>query len=186
MRLFLAIEIDAAVRAELCALQARLRDAVPDARVRWSPPESFHLTVLFLGELDAVQLPGVDEAAAQIALETAPFRFAIGGASAFPRVGSLRTLFASVTQGAEDWTTLVRRAEPWFAPMGVARNGGLVPHLTLGRVKDAPDDGPLRAALAKCIPEPIGQTAIGLTLIESILEKSGAVYQIRGFWPFRG
>lgn len=50
MRLFIAIEIDDAVRANLAEFQRELR--ATGAQVRWVRPEAMHLTLAFLGEVD--------------------------------------------------------------------------------------------------------------------------------------
>lgn len=185
MRLFLAIELEASVRDGLARVRSALERTGVDAR--WSSPESLHLTVLFLGELDAAALPGVEEACAAVASETSPFRFRVRGASGFPKRGPLKTLWMGLDEGAEEWAALVRRAEPWFVPMGVARNGGLVPHVTLGRVRSGGDDPSLRAALEALGREEAGaQSARGLTLVRSVLDRSGATYQNLGFHPFEG
>ncbi len=186
MRLFLAIELDESLLAGLEEVQARLQEAAPDASVRWSSRDNFHLTVLFLGEMSEDQLPAIQDMCGTIASETSDFRIRIAGGSAFPKPGSgrpLKTLWVGVTEGAKDWKALVRRAEPWFTPLGVAKNEGLVPHITLGRVKD--ESQTLVEALAVERETEIGaQQATALALIESTLTPEGALYTNRGRWPF--
>lgn len=186
MRLFLAIELDESLLAGLEEVQARLQEAAPDASVRWSSRDNFHLTVLFLGEMSEDQLPAIQDMCGTIASETSDFRIRIAGGSAFPKPGSgrpLKTLWVGVTEGAKDWKALVRRAEPWFTPLGVAKNEGLVPHITLGRVKD--ESVALTEALAVERETEIGaQQATALALIESTLTPEGALYTNRGRWPF--
>lgn len=53
MRLFIAIPLSAAVEAELKQLTARLRPLAPD--LRWSLPESWHITLQFLGSTNEEQ-----------------------------------------------------------------------------------------------------------------------------------
>lgn len=183
MRLFVAVELLDAVRASVADLQTRLQAAGGEvAQVRWVEPANFHLTVKFLGDLPNALLPNVEAACAEVAAGSPPFDFAVRGAGAFPKQGPLKTLWAGVDRsGAEAWKTLVRRAEPFFVPFGVAREGGLAPHVTLGRVKSAtPDqDKALRAALAAEAQTHCGaQTAARLTLIQSTLDPRGAVYTI--------
>ena len=184
MRLFLGIELEPAVRTGVLAVQTRLSESGGD--VRWSASDNLHLTVLFLGEHTPPALAGIEEASSQIAAETEPFRIRVGGTSAFPKRGPLKTLFVGLTEGVSEWMALVERAEPWFAPMGVARHGGLVPHVTLGRVRSDRDDAALRSALAQEARAEAGvQTVAGMVLIESFLDQSGAQYQNRGFYPFK-
>jgi len=176
LRLFLAIELSAPIRESLAGIRERW--PVGDAQVRWSEPDSFHLTVVFLGEHDPVALPGIQEACTAVALETSPFRIALSGASGFPKRGPLRTLFVPLSEGESAWRELVLRAEPWFVPMGVARNGGLVPHITVGRVKSGGDDPVLRSGIDTLSDEAFGSQEItGLTLVHSVLDRTGATYR---------
>ena len=181
MRLFVAIELSDAVRAAVADLQVRLTAAGSGAELRWAEPANLHLTVKFLGDLPDALLPEVEAACAEVAAGSPFFDFAVRGAGAFPkRGGPLKTLWAGLDRsGAEAWTTLVRRAEPLFLPFGVAREGGLAPHVTLCRVKSATpeQDETLRAALAAEAQTDCGaQTATRLALIQSTLDPRGAVY----------
>ncbi len=192
MRLFVAVELSDAVRAAVADLQARLKASGGQAaQVRWVEPVNFHLTVKFLGDLPETLLPNVEAACAEIAAGSSPFDFAVRGAGAFPkRAGPLKTLWAGVDEkGTAAWKTLVQRAGPNFLPFGIAREGGLAPHVTLGRVKSATpeQDAVLRAALAAEAQTDCGsQVAARLTLIQSTLDPRRAVYRPLGHFAFTG
>lgn len=184
MRLFLAIELEPALTDSLSALQRRLQEHAPDAKVRWVEPENFHLTVQFLGEIAESSLPGVIEACEFLVPPRADFRIGLAGASYFPKKGPLKTLWVGVNEGAEEWKLLVEAVEPWMTPLGAPKHGGLVPHITLGRVKT--ESEALRSALAaEAFGEFGGQWAGRLTLIESFLGREGATYDTRASWRFK-
>ena len=186
MRLFLAVELSEELLNGLETVQERLRVSAPDAEVRWSSREHFHLTVLFLGELSEDTLPAIHEMCGTIASETLDFRIRLAGGSAFPKPATgkpLKTLWVGLTEGAEAWKELALRAEPWFAPLGVPRSDGLVPHVTLGRVKS--ESASLRSALESEGNIEVGaQQAGSLSLIQSVLTPEGAHYTQRGRWNF--
>ena len=48
MRLFVALDIDADIRDRITAFRDQMRPLAPD--VRWVGPETFHITLQFLGE----------------------------------------------------------------------------------------------------------------------------------------
>ena len=184
MRLFLAIELEPELADALSALQRRLQERAPDAKVRWVEPENFHLTVQFLGEIAESSLPGVIEACDFLVPPRIDFRIGIGGASYFPKKGPLKTLWVGLTEGFEEWKLLVEAVEPWMEPLGAPKHGGLVPHITLGRVKE--ESEALRSALAaETLTECGVQWARRLTLIESFLGPEGATYDTRGTWSFK-
>ena len=186
MRLFLAVQLSEELLAGLEAMQERLKERTSDAEVRWSSREHFHLTVLFLGELSDDQLPAIQEMCATIASETLDFRIRLAGGSAFPKpaIGKpLKTLWVGLTEGVDAWKELALRAEPWFTPLGVPRSDGLVPHVTLGRVKT--ESASLRSALESEGSTEVGaQQAGALSLIQSVLTPEGARYTQRGRWNF--
>lgn len=189
MRLFVGIELEEAVRAAIAALQDRVRAAAPGADVRWVDPANFHLTVTFLGDQPDARLPEIKAICGELAARTPDFRFTVRGASAFPKRGPvLKTLWVGVTgDGAEKWKALVKRAETPFAEtLGAPREGGLAPHITLGRVKSISEMESLRAALAAEADTDCGTQAAGrITLIQSFLDPGGAVYKNLRAWPLQ-
>lgn len=182
MRLFFAISLESEVRESLTAVQARLRAS--DADVKWAAPENFHLTVSFLGDHVDSLLPDLSAVGEGLANGTSPFRFRVHGASSFPRRSPLvKTVLVGVTEGAEDWKALVKRAEPELLPFGVPREGGLQPHITLGRVKSDRNIDALRAAIAAEAGTDCGaQTATMLDLVQSFLDPRGATYKTLKSW----
>src|ERR1039458_6758992 len=48
MRLFVALDIDADIRQKIAEFRDEMRSLAPD--VRWVGPETFHITLQFLGE----------------------------------------------------------------------------------------------------------------------------------------
>ncbi|MBC8143087.1 MAG: RNA 2',3'-cyclic phosphodiesterase [Armatimonadetes bacterium] len=187
MRLFTCLSLSPDVRESVSAVQARLQSS--GANLRWTPSEQFHLTVTFVGELpDPSLLPEVEAVCAQIAAETVPFRFRVAGVSTFPKRGeTIKTVILNITEGAESWKQLVLRSEPWLAPFGAKREGGLAAHITLGRVKGGDNLPDLRDAIAREAVTDCGeQTADELVLIESALSPTGATYIKRSAWQFTG
>ncbi len=187
MRLFTCLPIAPELRDMILSLQERL--VASGANIKWVEPENFHLTVCFIGDIaDASLLPEITTACESIASETAPFRFRVAGTSVFPKRGEIiKTVLLTVTEGVEPWKELVHRSEPWLAPFGAKREGGLVAHVTLGRVKGGGNLPELKEAIARDARTDCGeQVADQLVLMESVLAPSGASYTERGVWRFKG
>jgi len=185
MRLFVAIPLAEEVRAHLVAVQERLQTSGAD--IKWVEPENLHLTVSFLGDQQESLLPDLEAVWESVVAETYAFRIGVRGGSAFPKRGpTVKTLWVGVTEGADAWKELVRRAESLLLPFGVPREGGLMPHVTLGRVRNEAHMEALRAALAaEAQTDCGGQAADRLELIQSTLDPRGATYETLRTWQLQ-
>jgi 2'-5' RNA ligase len=182
MRLFFAIHLSNKVRAVVAAMQARLQET--DADVKWVEQENLHLTVKFLGDQEEALLPDIEAIGEAIANSAIPFRIQVRGASFFPKRGPLKTLWVGVTEGTDAWRTLVWSAEEPLAPFGVPREGGLVPHITLGRVRGGRNADELRAAIAREANTDCGEQDVSeIALVQSTLDPRGAIYKDIRRWP---
>jgi RNA 2',3'-cyclic 3'-phosphodiesterase len=183
VRLFLAIELPDTMRHHLALMQERLQATGAD--VRWTPLEHLHLTVHFLGDLTNDTYSEVEESC-EMAADGPAFRFRAGGGSYFPKKGPPKTLWVGLTEGADAWKALVTRTETPFALMGVPKNAGLVPHITLGRVKSETNIALLTDAMKTEATTDCGEAeATEITLIESFLLPTGAVHEKRRSWALQ-
>jgi 2'-5' RNA ligase len=182
MRLFLAVELSQDVRDAVAQMRARLQASGAD--VRWVEPANFHLTVKFIGDQPDGRLPEIEAVCADVAAATPAFRFRVRGAGAFPKRGPLKTLWVGLSEGGDEWKALALRAETPLGAFGVPREGGLVPHITLGRVKSERGMGVLREALAAEAATDCGaQAADRITLMQSTLDPRGAIHTPLREWP---
>jgi RNA 2',3'-cyclic 3'-phosphodiesterase len=182
MRLFLAIHLSDDVREQVAAMQARLMESGAD--VKWVAAENLHVTVKFLGDQEEALLPDIEAVGGEIAKSATPFRIRVSGASFFPKRGPLKTLWVGLTEGAEPWRSLVRSAEEPLLPFGVPREGGLVPHITLGRVRSQRNAEALRTVIGREANTDCGaQDVTEIALVQSTLDPRGAIYKDVRRWP---
>ena len=103
--------------------------------LRWSPPEQWHLTLAFIGELRERRLDDLLERLARAAGRRACMAARISGGGAFPDVGRARVLWTGLD--VDDPVELDRLATGCRA--AVAKTGGTVegrrfrPHVTVAR-----------------------------------------------------
>jgi RNA 2',3'-cyclic 3'-phosphodiesterase len=150
VRAFVAVPIPPAVRAAVDTAIAPVRDAHPE--VRWSEPDSWHLTIAFLGEIAA---PGpVLDAVGPVATWHRPATLALGVPGHFggrvlwlavqdEPAGALVDLAADVGAGLVDAGLL--------PPDDPAVSRPLRAHLTLARRRDVPIDDGLVAAVQAAV-----------------------------------
>lgn len=134
MRLFLAVDLPGTLRERLAALQSGLRQRCDGWR--WVRPEGIHLTLRFLGEVDA-ERDAAGRAAWRAALRPLPpFRFSLGAIGRFPPTGRPRVLWLGVTEAGRGGLLpdLAERLERAARNCGfAAERRPFSPHLTLAR-----------------------------------------------------
>jgi 2'-5' RNA ligase len=176
MRLFAAIDLDAAAQAGLAAEPSRMR-AAADAHspLRWVRPDPLHMTLVFLGEVGAAL---ADDAmrAVNRPLPQAPFDLEFAGAGAFPPRGAPRALWIGVRRGEPELRMLQTAVAERIAALGVTLEPRpFAPHLTVGRWKfSRSSDRRLADALP---PSTIATVRIDhVTLYRSQVSSSGSTY----------
>jgi 2'-5' RNA ligase len=178
MRLFIAVDLSEDARAAIAAEQKRMAAALGGAQstLKWVSPDHAHLTLVFLGNVDADRAPSVVEAVGRD-VDLAPFDTVLGGVGVFPPRGAPRVLWIGIPEGAAQLMRLQQELAARIAAVGVApEDRPFHPHLTLGRWREPrPSDRTraIRAARSGTIAEVRVESA---TLYESKLSPSGASY----------
>ena len=189
MRLFVAVTLDFAVAQKIAdfidELRRKASRLAPGARITWVSPEQLHVTVRFIGEVDAAQ-------AAAIAVVLRPefttrrFEMILEGAGAFPATGAPRVLWTGIGGGADAISALEQQVSERLAVGGVEREDRPYrPHLTLARVRDASGlrSGPL---IEKLAGRRFGATLVdAITLFQSRTSPKGATYMPLQRTPLR-
>ena len=132
MRLFVALDLPFALREAL----SRLAGGLPGAR--WVPPDNYHLTLRFLGEVPNFVAEEIDHALAVLRVKR--FSLALSGTGTFERSGRTVSLWAGVVrEPALDH--LQSKIETALQRAGLpAERRRFQPHVSLARVDNvAPD-----------------------------------------------
>lgn len=178
MRLFVAVELDRAVRATI-------RDAIDAFPIssppwRWTAPETWHITLKFLGETSLEDVAKVRDALAGVASRHAPFDLVLGAFGGFPNLRAPRVLFFDAASGAGPCAALARDVDTaLFDAIGLARETRRFhAHATVARVKER-----LPGAVASklgMVPALTGAVTRvdGVVLMESRLRPAGAEYSV--------
>jgi RNA 2',3'-cyclic 3'-phosphodiesterase len=182
MRLFLALDIDEDVRRRIERFVEGVRGFAPD--VRFVGPESFHITLKFLGETSQAERIKV----ALREVHCRPFQVSFRGYGFFPGAKNARVFWAGIEAGPE-LQQLSAAVDAAMLPLGFEREKGPYrPHLTLARSGsgrpakmrgDRPNDNfaGLNSKLSKFpAPEFGTMTAREFYLYESKLSPRGAQY----------
>jgi 2'-5' RNA ligase len=179
MRLFVALEIPAAVRDNLATLIDELRVADASSsknKARWVRPEKLHVTLKFIGNVDTGKLEAIRGALAEVRSESGvEMRFR--GLGFFPNEKRPRVFWAGI-EASPNLAPLANEIDVRMEKLGVPRETReFAPHLTLARFDPAGVSETLRAVTQKNSAREFGALHAGeFHLIESKTHSTGAEY----------
>jgi 2'-5' RNA ligase len=179
MRLFVALEIPATVRDNLAAMIGELRVADASSsknKARWVPAENLHVTLKFIGNVDAGKLQAIRAALGEVRSGSAvELRFR--GLGFFPNEKRARVLWAGI-EASPNLARLAGEIEARLEESGIPRETRtFAPHLTLARFDPPGISEGLRSAVSKNATREFGMMGSGeFHLFESKTRPTGAEY----------
>lgn len=181
-RLFTAVLPPTDLVEELDAFLAPRRPAEP--RLRWTRPESWHLTTAFAEDAAERHLDRLADGLAAAASRTTAFRVRLAGGGAFPWPRETKVLWLGLAEGADQLAALAERCRNAASHAGVRVDGArFVPHLTLARANRAIDSTRLVRVLDAFDAEVFHATE--LVLVQSHLRDRTNRYEILERFPLR-
>jgi 2'-5' RNA ligase len=179
VRLFVALEIPAAVRENLATLMKELSALEKQSsgkKARWVRRENLHLTLKFIGEAVPNKLDQI-VAALSLVQSDQPAELQFRGLGFFPDEKRPRVLWAGI-DASPNLAAIVGDIEQQLELLGFPREKrAFTPHLTLARLEPPGISERLRAAVRENGERDFGAMRAGeFHLIESKLKPSGAEY----------
>ena len=178
LRVFLAVELSPALCQQLSELQHHLRSTLP--KVNWVRPESIHLTLKFLGNIDISMVEHLLTAIEPVRKCQAPLTLEIQGLGVFPHIRRPRILWIGCTGDIQALFNFVSHIENALEPLGFPlEEKPYHPHLTLTRIKQDNSKVGSRLIHSGLLEQPwnLGTLRIDrITLFRSELSPSGAEY----------
>lgn len=187
MRLFVALDIPDELRRAVADAVAPLKSIVPQAR--WARPESWHLTLKFIGEFPEAKLGELKQALERAGEEmrqcsAPPVALEFRGAHFFPSRSQPRVfaVASADSPGATPIAELARSVEEPLAALKIPKEErSFRAHLTLARFDPPLRKGPaldaLLAEAARLDAAPLGKMrAVEFDLYRSQLGRGGALY----------
>lgn len=128
MRLFVALDIDEAIRERIRGFVNDLQALAPN--VRWVRPESLHITLKFIGEQPESKVSAIEAALAKVSAPST--RISFSGCGFFPTPKSARVFWMGIAGPA--LSKLAGDIEEALVPLGIEKEKrAFSPHLTLAR-----------------------------------------------------
>jgi len=175
IRAFICIEIPRSIKERINRLQEILRQI--DAQISWTKPSNIHLTLKFLGGVEASRIERVKKALERAANGISPFEVEVGGAGCFPSARSPRVLWVGFSNVPELLQQLYSNIEDELAREGFEREKRkFSPHLTIGRIRTPHNSARVAEALIASGFESEAFIATEVILMRSDLKPTGSIY----------
>lgn len=179
MRLFVALEIPTEVRDGFGALITELRAAdssFSKNRARWVRPENLHVTLKFIGHVDAGKLDAIQAALAEVRVDR-QIELRFRGLGFFPNGKRPRVFWAGI-EASPNLAPLAAEIEARLAKVGISgETREFAPHLTLARFDPPGISDGLSAIAQENVAREFGAVRTGeFHLFESKTKSSGAEY----------
>jgi len=178
MRLFVGIAVPPEIAREISGFVLHLRSLSAD--LRWSAPEGWHITLQFLGNIEASRYACVVEHLSQV--QSAPVSVQLEGTGIFERAG---IFFASVKVNPELLALQQRVTAAMHYCDFIPETRPYHPHITLARGKGRTGTRALQVLQNAVRKQPrFGEfLAKGFLLYESFTEPSGSRYEVCARFP---
>lgn len=173
MRIFICVSPDSEAGAAIGGYLAAL---APLPGFKWVAPENAHITLAFVGDVDAIGTSRLDSELSQIG-GVRPFRVVVSGVGGFPNVDAPRLIFVDIKEGARELAKLAKSVSRSVERSGLESDGRpFRPHMTIARAKGdpSPTTPEVRAALADA--PTIEWSCSSFTMMRSDLTPKGPIY----------
>jgi 2'-5' RNA ligase len=178
-RLFVAVDLDDATRAVCARAAERLRAKGWNAR--FVAPETYHLTVAFLGGVDEERIASIVTALHDVVPTIPPLDVALERVGAFPSERRPRVAWIGPRTPLPAFGTLCGVVRSALVALGFTFDGNADPHVTLARA-----DKTTHGALPAVEPSPAATLHVDrLTLYQSFTERASARYKAIERFPLR-
>lgn len=137
LRLFVAIELPEGVRCAIAGAQEEFRGALRRSRVTWARPEHFHLTLKFLGRVEASRSGDLTDSIVRSCEGFRPLKLSAAGTGFFPNPRSPRVVWTGVEDSTAQLADLQLAVEEATSSFTEEKpEGRFHGHVTLSRIKE--------------------------------------------------
>jgi len=190
-RTFVAAALDTLAVSALQGLTDRLRRSAWGGVFRWSAPDTWHLTIKFVGDVPEKRMEPLTRAVADAALMVQPFTFSLQGLGCFPSARRPNILWVGIEEPSGGLARLAQGVDTALAREGwPAETRPFHPHLTIARARSVigqQQAAALAEDLAQRSGEPLAHVFVDRIIVYgSVLTPLGPVHTPLCVCPLTG
>jgi 2'-5' RNA ligase len=180
IRSFISLDLPLSLKHELSGHTKLIAGQDKRQKIRWLPPENYHLTLVFLGDVESVKISALQLALERKLESTKAVPLTISAITPFPF--SRPRIAAALVEHATELLQLQSNVTNCVRKCGITpERRRFVPHVTLGRLK--PRAGKTIKFQARNIL--LSGFADSVTLFQSELTPEGAIHTPLAGFPLR-
>ncbi len=185
IRTFLAIDLSAEARRKS---ERYLRPIITSQTegIRWTTPNSWHVTLVFLGDVDAQQVVDICRASEKAARQVDPFFWSLRSIGAFPNSNHPQVIWLGVDDFDQGMKKLNAELNLALEPIGFPPEGRpFRPHVTVGRVhRGANVSHSMKSILAEPPPwDGVTEQSDKLQIVSSDMSRGAPSYTVMATFP---
>jgi len=177
-RLFVAIPLPPPVQDVLARIQTKLKKSAL-CEGRYTNATQAHLTLVFIGPVDAVEVDPIKQALATISFPVLAAE--LGAIHFFQKHAGVRIIYANII--CQELATLANLVAEELSPWAQKEDRPFVSHATVMRVKKVTDTQKLISLIQGISVEPHEFSIDSFLLMESELGADGPVYRELARYP---
>ncbi len=174
MRLFVAVPLEEEIKRKLIGFQTQLKQKL--SGIRWASPNTFHLTLKFIGEVEVNIVKPICEKVEEIVKDFEPLTLTIKSLGKFGSGNRTRVLWAGFEGDIHSVVELVNELNSGLEVFGIVlENKAYHPHITLGRAKNQVDNIAVEELINKYSSYEFGELEVNRVIVfQSELKPEGA------------
>lgn len=187
MRVFIALPVPQPVKQQILLAQEELRRALSRTGASWTRPEQWHLTLKFLGNVEADRIAALTAAVRAVCESAAPLRLRAADMGCFPDGRHPRVVWVGVRDQDNRLAGLAKAMQGATAAFTTEKaEGHFTGHITIARMKHLPRaEAEILAEFSKGIEHRVfgDWTAEAVAVMRSELAAGGARHTCLARWP---
>ena len=175
VRSFIALELSQEAKEEIARIEGILKNS--DMEIRWTKPDSAHLTLKFLGDVEENLLAEIGKDLDNITSGKIAFDILLEDIGVFPDWRFPKVMWIGIGEGKDMVSDMAQEVEDAMEKRGFEKEKRpFKPHFTIGRVRRARKKEQFEKLVGTVTIRPVTSRISNIILFKSVLTPKGAVY----------